>query len=475
MLAEVVDEDDELKKMLYFMFVYLFIAWLDHVLEAKKETRYDTEKDDNNVITSEKENESISVKLPSSEHHLESSPDDIRKAFFSNATNKEELEINTNCLVIEQKSKPDLEMIDGKVQSILSIFPEKSVDELLENINAINLNEECDSDLNDWILRETVEKERQEVFNNRYETLQACFPNNGDLFWVLKATEFDFTPGGSETFREWVFQNKLEECKCCFDADGLEKDMLSCPRGHMFCKNCIEQGSKVALGDGKRSLDCLTDCDSSFDLTVLHRALNEELYSKWVSIIQASEVEKANIEGFVSCPFCSFGVIIETSPEIHPVLYCQRPDCGKSSCRLCLEESHLPLSCKENERKDEVRKRTFIENKMSEAMMRNCVNCKKPLVKNGGCNWVTCTCGTKMCYFCRSTTCSTTHDTHDENIAHKREVFIEGEKAKSTMNKELPNVKLRHDPTKFYHDSGTSGHNFVSTPSYQSESDSDSD
>ena len=60
---------------------------------------------------------------------------------------------------------------------------------------------------------------------------------------------------------------------------------------------------------------------------------------------------------------------------------CQNPDCGKESCRLCHEISHIPKKCDEVEKNAEVRKRTFIENKMAEAMMRECYSCKKKFVK----------------------------------------------------------------------------------------------
>ena len=45
--------------------------------------------------------------------------------------------------------------------------------------------------------------------------------------------------------------------------------------------------------------------------------------------------------------------------------------------------------------------RTFIETKMTEALIRTCYQCKKPFLKVDGCNKMTCACGAKMCYLCR--------------------------------------------------------------------------
>lgn len=38
---------------------------------------------------------------------------------------------------------------------------------------------------------------------------------------------------------------------------------------------------------------------------------------------------------------------------------------------------------------------------MTEARIRNCPKCKAPLLKEGGCNRVTCRCGGTICYICR--------------------------------------------------------------------------
>ena len=105
--------------------------------------------------------------------------------------------------------------------------------------------------------------------------------------------------------------------------------------------------------------------------------------------------------GLEQCPFCPFATIMDTKPDENKIFICQNPDCGKESCRLCKEISHIPLRCEEVEKDAEVRKRTYIENKMTEAMIRKCWKCSKPFVKMDGCNKMTCDCGASMCYLCR--------------------------------------------------------------------------
>jgi TRIAD3 protein (E3 ubiquitin-protein ligase RNF216) len=123
---------------------------------------------------------------------------------------------------------------------------------------------------------------------------------------------------------------------------------------------------QIAIGEGKIGLTCLGQCDDIFDLSTLQRALNADVFSKWIKKIQLAEVEKADIEGLERCPFCEFATIMDTSPEENKVFHCQDPDCGRESCRLCHELSHIPLRCEEVEKDAEVRKRTYIENKMTE-------------------------------------------------------------------------------------------------------------
>ena len=72
-----------------------------------------------------------------------------------------------------------------------------------------------------------------------------------------------------------------------------------------------------------------------------------------------------------------------------------------SFCRLCQEPNHIPLRCNEVEKKSETNMRTFIENRISEAVMRKCHKCGKNFVKDIGCNKMTCICGATSCYACK--------------------------------------------------------------------------
>ena len=305
---------------------------------------------------------------------------------------------------------------------------------------------------------------KSEKFDQRYQVLLALFPGYENDFLLKKSNEYPCNEIGTLEFNTWIDNNKKAVCGVCYDEDCIESKMLSCPKGHQFCKECVERGSKVAIGDGKTSLECLSgQCTEQFEITTLAKALSTSLSSKWISKIQAAEVQKASIEGLVQCPFCTFAMILETTPEEQLTFSCQHPDCQKFSCRKCNEESHIPLCCDEVEKDAEVEKRTFIENKMTEAMIRVCYRCKKPFIKQDGCNKMKCECGGTMCYLCRKPITNYDHFvgeggtpnpphqvcplwSNNEEL-HASEVATVAIEAKRVANVERPNVKLKIDPT----------------------------
>lgn len=109
------------------------------------------------------------------------------------------------------------------------------------------------------------------------------------------------------------------------------------------------------------------------------------------------EVKAARIEELEMCPFCDFATIPHENDKIFK---CLNPECMKESCRQCKEPSHLPYKCDEIEKPDDVKLRIYVENKMTEALLKKCYQCAKSFIKSDGCNKIKCPCGAEQCYLC---------------------------------------------------------------------------
>ncbi|GMT25444.1 hypothetical protein PFISCL1PPCAC_16741, partial [Pristionchus fissidentatus] len=69
--------------------------------------------------------------------------------------------------------------------------------------------------------------------------------------------------------------------------------------------------------------------------------------------------------------------------------------------RLCgrpWDERHIGKSCEELD--PELMKHKMAE-KLTEMLTRKCPRCKRPFVKNEGCNKISCPCGQNSCYICK--------------------------------------------------------------------------
>lgn len=86
----------------------------------------------------------------------------------------------------------------------------------------------------------------------------------------------------------------------------------------------------MKLSEGETHINCLIDCGSEFNLSVLQCILLPTKFSILLRKRQEAEVMAAGLEGLVSCPFCHFASI---PPQEDKVFKCFNPDCMKESCR----------------------------------------------------------------------------------------------------------------------------------------------
>jgi len=368
---------------------------------------------------------------------------------FSDAGDEKFKSCVENEIKRQKRENNNTKIIDSRLQFAISRLDYSNLRNLREKVSDFKFNDEGNKKFKAWVEREVTKQTHQSILEGRYQALIALFPEKDSNDLARQVLEFGYDQKGNDDFRMWINQNKRGECGCCFDSDILEVQMLSCPIGHLFCKECIKRGSESAYGEGKTELLCFQgNCEEKFELKILENVIESAKFSKWSLKIQSAEVEKAGVSGLESCPFCHYAVIMENTPEQAPTFICRHPDCGKKSCRLCHEVSHLPLRCDQVEKDEEVKKRIYIENKLSEATFRRCYNCSKPIIKEGGCNWVYCSCGKEMCYYHQSPNCQHDGCRLNDDELRKQRIKTATTEALRDVHETFPDVMLKIDPTK---------------------------
>ncbi|KAL2862776.1 uncharacterized protein BJX67DRAFT_291919 [Aspergillus lucknowensis] len=196
----------------------------------------------------------------------------------------------------------------------------------------------------------------------------------------------------------------LIECQCCY-SDVPTNRSVPCEGAdlHFFCFTCIRKSAETQIGLMKYKLQCfaVSGCQAPFARSQLTNALGSSIMAKLDSLQQQDEVRMAGLEGLEDCPFCSFKAVLAPVEEDRE-FRCVNPSCKVVSCRLCKEESHIPKTCEEARKDKGISERHEVEEAMSKALIRNCPKCQVKIVKEDGCNKMSCPqCHTRMCYICQ--------------------------------------------------------------------------
>ncbi|GJQ70744.1 hypothetical protein Trydic_g676 [Trypoxylus dichotomus] len=244
----------------------------------------------------------------------------------------------------------------------------------------------------------------------------------------------------------------LENCSCCFTDDIIPEDFFICRGGCKFCRECVRKGAETAYSEGKTEFACFANCGSDFSLATLQMVLNPKMFTNLCHRIQMQEINKADIDGIKHCPLCSdFAMIPGPNDQIF-----QCGKCNKESCLKCSHIAHVPLRCEEIEYDEDVKIRTHIENSMTQALIRKCYRCGTNIVKDSGCNNITCSiCGAKMCYVCRASINDYSHFQNagcplftDDRELHFRNVMKGATTAKAELGVDINPELLKFDPTR---------------------------
>ncbi|KAF2856359.1 hypothetical protein T440DRAFT_384760 [Plenodomus tracheiphilus IPT5] len=247
--------------------------------------------------------------------------------------------------------------------------------------------------------------------------------------------------------------DQMGECACCFDDVPLNR-MISCNghTAHFYCKNCPRQQIEIQIGQSRCRPTCfgVTDCTGTFSRSQLQQVLPKRTFERLDHMQQLEDLKAAGLDFLSECPFCDFKM--ECPPiEVDKEFRCENHKCGKTSCRLCDKETHIPLTCEESKKDGQLTFRHIIEEAMSAALIRYCNRCKQPFVKEMGCNKMTCShCRNVQCYVCSKNVANYNHFGEaqnrqcplHENIEdrHEQEVKKAADEAMAKLRAENPDL-----------------------------------
>ncbi|CAF0753774.1 unnamed protein product [Didymodactylos carnosus] len=249
------------------------------------------------------------------------------------------------------------------------------------------------------------------------------------------------------------------ECEVCMGEDLLVDDMVECSAasGHLACRVCVRTYVETGFKEGKCRFPCVRDgCHGEYSMRLLTELLPPKDIERLSKRSQEENIRQASIDGLETCPYCPYAVIVDNQDD--KVFRCLNPDCMRETCRLCKELNHIPLRCDEVEKGIELEMRKFIEEHVTEAMIRKCPRCTTKFYKTDGCNKITCSsCGLYICYMCRQQINGYDHFTNNDRCTlsntsekiHYDEMVGAYSNAKAEYLRLHPDARemvLRYDP-----------------------------
>ena len=199
-----------------------------------------------------------------------------------------------------------------------------------------------------------------------------------------------------ERYEAAKHSGELVTCPCCFE-DIVPEEQVMCASGHGFCQDCLQKSMEVALGQGRKKLTCLQhSCTEKYTLTTVADILKPNTFACLTRRMRDDDINDSM--GIESCPYCLWPCDMA---EVDSTAFrCPNPDCLRDSCRLCRGPDHSINNepCKDASPPD---LRTYLMDAVSEAVMRTCERCDMRIMKDGGCNLMSCVCGASFCFVCR--------------------------------------------------------------------------
>ncbi|KAA6393898.1 MAG: hypothetical protein EZS28_010576 [Streblomastix strix] len=156
-----------------------------------------------------------------------------------------------------------------------------------------------------------------------------------------------------------------EECPiCCQKLSELESCECSAGKGHRLCCECLKESLDSDLHIYKLNLRCFVDptCEAEYDMELIEKVLDER--------------------------------------ELLRIQELQAMEAGINPNQAEDDERERLAALKEQQQNEETEFTNLIVKTLTEALARHCPRCKIAIVKEIGCNHISCPCGEDFCYIC---------------------------------------------------------------------------
>jgi len=205
---------------------------------------------------------------------------------------------------------------------------------------------------------------------------------------------------------------EMFECGVCFTEKSIDKRIMcgntESEVRHSFCRTCLRGHASAAaedmpLAEGAVGLKCMEfKCMNPIYYSAIRSLIPKEIRQRIDNRILEENLGLSGLN-LERCRDCNYAIEMEETKEQNKVFDCQ--NCEKQWCRLChreWNEDHFGISCEELDEKNNIdRKKRKMEEKLNEVLVRICGKCGLQMIKQDGCNKMTCRCGATMCYVCR--------------------------------------------------------------------------
>lgn len=206
--------------------------------------------------------------------------------------------------------------------------------------------------------------------------------------------------GGHDHLVEYLFpKDQLERwapsemtCVVCY-CEASAPEHLRC--GHVYCTECLQHHLASAFDTRKFPISCIGNdatCNTPLPIPVIRRHTDKQAFQHLVEAAFACHLEQ-HPEEYRYC----------TTPDCMQIYRFRRkeawkcPSCLLRICPGCEEEFHEGVTCEERRLQ---RDPAFLEQLKESLGYRRCPKCNAWIEKAGGCNHITCKCGSHICWRC---------------------------------------------------------------------------